>query len=102
MVDEKTMNSQISEVQCASADAPAKTEKGGDPTDVYTVEHQETARVHRRRRLIYFATLCFCFFFEGWSDGSFGPLLPQVQSAFGVSIDFSYLVARNPRLRNII
>lgn len=39
----------------------------------------------RRRHLIQYITLCWCFFLEGWNDGSTGPLLPRIQSDYGVS-----------------
>lgn len=55
-------------------------------TEIKHTEDEETERTFRRKRLVYFATLCFCFFFEGWSDGSFGPLLPRLQSAYGVRV----------------
>ena len=40
----------------------------------------------RRRRLIQFATLCWCFILEGWNDGSTGPLLPRIQNTYHVSV----------------
>lgn len=39
----------------------------------------------RRRHLIQYMTLCWCFFLEGWNDGSPGPLLPRIQSEYNVS-----------------
>lgn len=58
----------------------------------------ETERTNQRRRFLYFTTLCFCFFFEGWSDGSFGPLLPRLQSAYGVS-EILFSCVRKPETR---
>ncbi|KAI0064407.1 MFS general substrate transporter [Artomyces pyxidatus] len=39
---------------------------------------------HRRYALIHFAALCWCFFLEGWNDGSSGPLLPAIQRHYNV------------------
>lgn len=38
----------------------------------------------RRAQLCYFA-LCWCFFLEGWNDGTTGPLLPTIQRYYNVS-----------------
>lgn len=60
------------------------------PSEV-PISNEDTERTFRRRRLISYATLCFCFFFEGWNDASFGPLLPRIQSAYGVSDSSLYV-----------
>ena len=41
-------------------------------------------RCWRRRHLIHYVTLCWCFFLEGFNDGSTGPLLPRIQSVYNV------------------
>ena len=33
---------------------------------------------------LHFAACCYCFFLEGWNDGSTGPLLPTIQRYYGV------------------
>lgn len=60
------------------------------PSEV-PISNEDTERTFRRRRHISYATLCFCFFFEGWNDASFGPLFPRIQSAYGVSISSLYV-----------
>ena len=40
---------------------------------------------NRRRSYVNFATLCLCIFFEGWNDGTTGPLLPRIQEYYNVS-----------------
>ena len=40
---------------------------------------------NRRRSYVNFATLCLCIFFEGWNDGTTGPLLPRIQEYYHVS-----------------
>lgn len=32
----------------------------------------------------HFAAVCYCYFLEGWNDGSTGPLIPTVQSYYNV------------------
>ena len=44
----------------------------------------QTNSSHRKRRLINFATLCWCFILEGWNDGSLGPLVPKMQTYYHV------------------
>lgn len=39
----------------------------------------------RRRGLMCFGALCWCFFLAGWNDGSTGPLLPTIQRHYDVS-----------------
>ena len=41
--------------------------------------------VNRRRSLLNFVTLCIAIFFEGWNDGTTGPLLPRIQEFYHVS-----------------
>ncbi|KDQ09340.1 hypothetical protein BOTBODRAFT_37098 [Botryobasidium botryosum FD-172 SS1] len=41
---------------------------------------------------IAFATLCFTLFFNGWNDGSTGPLLPRMQETYGVGFAVVSLV----------
>lgn len=33
---------------------------------------------------IHFAATCWCFFLEGWNDGSTGPLLPVIQRDYNI------------------
>ena len=42
-------------------------------------------RVHERRVLVNFATVCLRIFMEGWNDGTTGPLLHRIQEYYGVS-----------------
>ncbi|KAI5115484.1 hypothetical protein M0805_009450 [Coniferiporia weirii] len=42
-------------------------------------------RIWRRRILVQFITLCWCFILEGWNDGSTGPLLPRIQEFYGIN-----------------
>lgn len=44
-----------------------------------------TARRQNRRSILHFAAVCWCFFLEGWNDGSVGPLLPVIQAHYSVS-----------------
>ncbi|CDO77089.1 hypothetical protein BN946_scf184473.g33 [Trametes cinnabarina] len=38
--------------------------------------------VNRRKNAIYFFTLCFTIFLNGWNDGTTGPLLPKIQAHY--------------------
>ena len=49
-------------------------------------------KILRRRRLIQFATLCWCFILEGWNDGSTGPLLPRIQNTYHVRVPVDVIV----------
>lgn len=66
--------------------APSIRIDDADADDADTVPAISAAQkaVYRRRFLISFVTLCFAFFLNGWNDGTVGPLLPRVQSFYGV------------------
>ena len=51
-------------------------------------------REHKRKNLVNFATLCTIIFFEGWNDGTTGPLLPRVQEYYNVCIFRSALTCK--------
>ncbi|TFK87362.1 MFS general substrate transporter [Polyporus arcularius HHB13444] len=40
--------------------------------------------VQKRKRMINFMLLCFVIFMNGWNDGTTGPLLPRIQSYYGL------------------
>ncbi|PIL28884.1 MFS general substrate transporter [Ganoderma sinense ZZ0214-1] len=48
--------------------------------------------VHMRKFLISFAALCFAFFLNGWNDGTVGPLLPRIQSYYGLGFATASLI----------
>ncbi|KAG2032534.1 MFS general substrate transporter [Suillus americanus] len=41
-------------------------------------------RTQKTREKIQFVTLCWFVYLEGWNDGSNGPLLPRIQTVYGV------------------
>ncbi|KAI0783171.1 MFS general substrate transporter [Abortiporus biennis] len=51
----------------------------------------ETAS-QKKRSMIHFGALCFCLFVEGWNDGSTGPLLPTIQSYYGIGFALVSLI----------
>ncbi|KAE9405025.1 MFS general substrate transporter [Gymnopus androsaceus JB14] len=44
----------------------------------------QTTRTENRRSILHFVAVCWCFFLEGWNDGSVGPLLPVIQTYYAV------------------
>lgn len=44
---------------------------------------QQLVRYRRYARL-HFMAICWCFFLQGWNDGTTGPLLPRMQSVYNV------------------
>ncbi|KAI0078318.1 MFS general substrate transporter, partial [Panus rudis PR-1116 ss-1] len=40
--------------------------------------------LYRWKSRLHFAALCWCFFLEGWNDGTTGPLLPRIQAYYGI------------------
>ncbi|CCL99206.1 uncharacterized protein FIBRA_01221 [Fibroporia radiculosa] len=50
---------------------------------VGVISHAQRAK-YRLNSRIQFAALCYCFFLEGWNDGSTGPLLPRIQRNYGI------------------
>lgn len=54
---------------------------------VHSVPGELDMAISARQRMtgrIQFATTCWCFFLQGWNDGSTGPLLPVIQREHGV------------------
>lgn len=50
----------------------------------------QTTRKENRRSILHFVAVCWCFFLEGWNDGSVGPLLPVIQTYYAVSCILAY------------
>ncbi|TFK46868.1 MFS general substrate transporter [Heliocybe sulcata] len=44
----------------------------------------EYSRRYVRNGWIQFAALCWCFFLEGWNDGTTGPLIPAIQAHYHI------------------
>ncbi|EPQ52111.1 MFS general substrate transporter [Gloeophyllum trabeum ATCC 11539] len=44
----------------------------------------EYSRKYVRNGWIHFAALCWCFFLQGWNDGTTGPLIPAIQEHYHV------------------
>ena len=62
----------------ADSESPEKVESSGPQTPAPRTRTQIVAG-----NVQYFV-LCFSFFLLGWHDGSIGPLLPRIQSVYGV------------------
>lgn len=52
---------------------------------------KQSARYKWYTRL-HFAAICWCFFLQGWNDGTAGPLLPSMQSVYHVRRAFSIIL----------
>lgn len=52
-------------------------------SDVPTPSLEDLKRA-RRAEYIGFAALMFCYFLEGWNDGTNGPMLPAIQAHYKV------------------
>ncbi len=57
-------------------------------------EHPPPAQTLKQvtRERIQFLSLCWTIFLVGWNDGSTGPLLPRIQSVYGVSYVIASLI----------
>ena len=62
---------------------PSLAEADGASSSAPFVSSLERER-QRRKALLCFVSLCFCFFLSGWNDGSTGPLLPTIQRHYDV------------------
>ncbi|PBL00129.1 MFS general substrate transporter [Armillaria gallica] len=56
-----------------------------------TVHHRaqivesERSKSYQRQANLQFAALCWCFFLEGWNDGTTGPLIPVIQESYHIN-----------------
>ena len=64
--------------------APSTLDIGDGSSSAPFISGAERKR-QRRKALLCFCSLCFCFFLAGWNDGSTGPLLPTIQRYYDVS-----------------
>lgn len=62
-------------------DAPIIYSTNGESDTEITSSQRRKYRMVGR---IQFAATCWCFFLQGWNDGSTGPLLPVIQRDYGV------------------
>lgn len=60
-----------------SGDGSPEMEEQGRPSEKQSSRYRWYARLH-------FAAICWCFFLQGWNDGTAGPLLPRMQSVYHV------------------
>lgn len=58
----------------------------GSTMPIAAVLTEEERRALRMKSRVHFGALCYCFFLEGWNDGSTGPLLPSIQKHYGVCL----------------
>src|ERR1700761_241602 len=66
-------------------DEKASAESKSPPSSPVIPPEFKLTPSERRREWIQFATLCWSLFLIGWSDGTPGPLLPTMQSFYGLS-----------------
>ncbi|KAK0495180.1 MFS general substrate transporter [Armillaria luteobubalina] len=45
----------------------------------------ERSKSYRRQANLQFAAICWCFFLEGWNDGTTGPLMPVIQESYHIN-----------------
>lgn len=67
-----------------SGDESPEMEEQGRPSAKQSARYRWYARLH-------FAAICWCFFLQGWNDGTAGPLLPRMQSVYHVRRTFSII-----------
>lgn len=60
-----------------------------EPSLAYELDETGPSAAQRARfkkySRIHMAALCWCFYLEGWNDGTTGPLLPRIQEFYNVS-----------------
>lgn len=59
----------------------SNVEERDGPSAKQSARYKWYARLH-------FAAICWCFFLQGWNDGTTGPLLPRMQSVYHVRCAF--------------
>ena len=64
--------------------APPSVRAEDDTTSTSPVLSPEEKSRQVWKGRLHFAACCYCFFLEGWNDGSTGPLLPTIQRYYGV------------------
>ncbi|KAK0234035.1 MFS general substrate transporter [Armillaria fumosa] len=45
----------------------------------------ERSKKYRWQANLQFAAVCWCFFLEGWNDGTTGPLIPVIQESYHIN-----------------
>ncbi|KAK1232469.1 hypothetical protein PQX77_004407 [Marasmius sp. AFHP31] len=72
-------------------ETPVVTPRTEVPSTSSLVNHEQTqdqevqqTKKQKRRAMIHLAALYYCFFLEGWNDGTLGPLLPVIQRDYQV------------------
>ncbi|EIM79256.1 MFS general substrate transporter [Stereum hirsutum FP-91666 SS1] len=68
-----------------SGDESPEMEEQGRPSEKQSSKYRWYARLH-------FAAICWCFFLQGWNDGTAGPLLPRVQSVYHIGFAIVSLI----------
>ncbi|KAF8911268.1 MFS general substrate transporter [Mucidula mucida] len=68
----------------------AMTEPPTPPRMTWTKTSTRLPLSHTRRErklhsMIHFAAICWCFFLEGWNDGTTGPMLPTMQEYYHIN-----------------
>ena len=82
--EEPELDKVDSELAASSGTTPAPSLHYADDANLNQTSATQRARYRHFRRLHFFAC-CWCFFLEGWNDGSTGPLLPAIQNHYNVS-----------------
>ncbi|THH17555.1 hypothetical protein EW146_g3290 [Bondarzewia mesenterica] len=72
-----------SDMAASSGTTPAVSVLYADNARLNEPSASQRAKQRRLGR-VHFAALCWCFFLEGWNDGSTGPLLPALQKHYRV------------------
>ncbi|KAL0067465.1 hypothetical protein AAF712_005453 [Marasmius tenuissimus] len=73
-------------------ETPVATPRTEVPSTSSLVNHDQTqdqevqqTKKQKRRAMMHLAALYYCFFLEGWNDGTLGPLLPVIQRDYQAS-----------------
>lgn len=71
----------------AKGDSAAATPR--EPSLAYEQDEETRPSAAQRAKFkkysrIHMAALCWCFYLEGWNDGTTGPLLPRIQEFYNV------------------
>lgn len=81
--EEPELDKVDSELAASSGTTPAPSLHYADDDNLNQTSAAQRARYRHFGRLHFFAC-CWCFFLEGWNDGSTGPLLPAIQRHYNV------------------
>lgn len=85
-VDHRVKENDQEAIEMGAADHESPSASNSRAASTPDSDSDLKARTKRQRKWekVQFATLCWTMYLAGWNDGSTGPLLPRIQTVYGV------------------